>query len=236
MKACPAIIAALPREVAGLVKGWDKRELPGNVVVYTNARALVACGGMGVARAELAVQAAMSEMPITALISVGLAGACDPELRVGDIVRAGVVIDSRTGERFDDSRYRQVLVTADAVASVREKARLFVEYDAEAVDMEASAVARLAKVHGLGFHAIKAISDEVDFELEGLSRFATEDGQFREIAFALHAAVRPAMWSKIVALGRNSGKALSALTATLEAELDWYEQREDFPTEEKNVD
>ncbi len=236
MNPCPAIIAALPREVAELVKGWDKRQLPGKVVLYSNGHAVVACAGMGAARAELAVEAAISEMPITTVISVGLAGACDPELRVGDIIRAGVVIDSRTGERFDDSRYRQILATVDAVASVREKARLYVEYDAEAVDMEAAAVARLAKAHGLGFHAIKAISDEFDFELEGLSRFGTEDGQFREIAFALHAAVRPAIWGKVVSLGRNSAKALNALTAALEAELDWYGQREDFPTEEKNVD
>jgi hypothetical protein len=51
---------------------------------------------------SLAVHAAMDAMPMTALLSVGLAGACDPKLRVGEIVRAGVVIDARTGETFED--------------------------------------------------------------------------------------------------------------------------------------
>jgi len=225
MKECPAIIAALPREVSGLVKGWARQQLPGHVVVYTNGDAVVACAGMGVSRAALAVEAAMAAMPVTSLISAGLAGACDPALRVGEIVRAGIIIDSRTGERLVNSRFRQVLVSGDAIASVREKARLHASYAAEAVDMEAAALARLAQAHGLEFEAIKAISDEADFEIEGLSRFATKDGQFREAAFALHTALHPAMWGKAIALGRNSNKALVSLTAALNAELDWYRSR-----------
>jgi adenosylhomocysteine nucleosidase len=222
MKLIPAFIAALPREVSGLVKGWERRSISGGVDVYSNGQAVVACAGMGAARVTLAVQAAMDAMPVTDLISVGLAGACDAKLRVGEIVRAGVVVDARTGERFSDSQYEQVLVSTDAIASVKEKARLHASYNAAAVDMEAAAVARLAQAHGLGFHAIKAISDEAEFEMEGLARFSTEEGQFRETAFALYAALRPAMWGKVIALGRNSGKAVSALTEALRGELDWY--------------
>jgi adenosylhomocysteine nucleosidase len=222
MKAFPAFIAALPREVSGLVKGWERRLLPDRIVLYANGDAVVVCAGMGAARAALAVKAAMAAMPITALISVGLAGACDPAVRVGEIVRAGAVVDAKSGERFEDAQFKQVLVSADAIASVREKARLHVAYSAAAVDMEAAAVARLAQAHGLDFHAIKAISDEADFDLEWLARFSTEDGQFREAAFALHTALRPALWSKVVALGRNSGKAVAALTDALRGELDWY--------------
>jgi len=162
---------------------------------------------------------------VTALISVGLAGACDPALHVGEIVRAGVVIDSQTGERFANSQFRQVLVTTETIASVREKSRLHDSYGAAAVDMEAATVARLASAHGFQFRAIKAISDEAGFEVDGLSRFVTQDGQFREVAFALHAAVRPAMWGKVIALGRNSSRAEGALTAALEGELDCYRKR-----------
>ena len=218
------MIAALPREVNALVKGWERSVAEG-VVVYTKDNAVVACAGMGAARVALAVQAAMGAMPVTELISVGLAGACNPKLRVGEIVRAGVVVDARTGERFEDSRFRQVLVSSDGIASVQEKARLHASYCADAVDMEAAAVARLAQAHGLGFRAIKAISDEADFELAGLARFADEEGQFREGAFAIHAALRPTMWGKVVTLGRNSGKAAGALTEALRGELDWYRRR-----------
>jgi adenosylhomocysteine nucleosidase len=225
MRPIPAFIAALPREVSGLVKGWERRQLAGGVVVYSNGDAVVTCAGMGAARVALAVQAAMDVLPVTDLISVGLAGACDPKMRVGEIVRAGVVVDARSGERFDNSQFRQVLVSTDAIASVKEKARLHASYSAAAVDMEAAAVARLAQMHGLDFHAIKAISDEADFEMEGLARFSTAEGQFREAAFALHAALRPALWRKVIVLGRNSSKAVSALTEALCGELDWYRKR-----------
>jgi adenosylhomocysteine nucleosidase len=116
-------------------------------------------------------------------------------------------------------------VSVDAVASVQEKARLRAAYFADAVDMEAAAVARVAQGSGLTFRAIKAISDESDFEVEGLAQFATADGQFREGAFAVHAALRPAMWRKVIALGWNSSKALRSLTVAVEAELDWYRRR-----------
>jgi adenosylhomocysteine nucleosidase len=141
------------------------------------------------------------------------------------LVRAGVVIDSRTGERSENSQFRQVLVTGPVIASVAEKRRLSEAYGASAVDMEAAGVARIAQGHQLDFQAIKVISDEADFEIEGLSRFATRDGQFREAAFGMYAAIRPYLWKKLIALAGNSGKALVSLTDVLHGELEWYRKR-----------
>ena len=218
MKPAVAIIAALPREVRELVRGW-KSERVGNLVVYSNGRDVVACAGMGGEQAARAVQAARA-FQVTELISVGLVGACDPALRVGDVVRAGVVIDRKARERFVDLRFDGILVTVDRIANVEEKRELRTVYDAGAVDMEAATVCRLAKAHGLGFRAVKAVSDEADFEMGELAQFVTEDGQFRERAFALHAAMRPAMWGKVRALARNKNKAIHALTEALRHELD----------------
>jgi adenosylhomocysteine nucleosidase len=225
MKESPAIIAALPREVEHLVRGWQEHRLPGKVVVYTNDLAVVACAGMGPARATLAVQAAMSIKPITALLSVGLAGACDPSLHVGDIVHAGVVVDTQSGERFSNSQFKQVLVSTPAIASIHDKQRLYASYQASAVDMEAATVARIAQAHGLSFQAIKVISDEATFELKELVRFATHDGQFREGAFATYSVARPQLWTKLFQLAGNSKRALHSLTTELETQLDWYRQR-----------
>jgi adenosylhomocysteine nucleosidase len=225
MKECPAIIAALPREVKHLVRGWQKHSLPNKTVAYTNGFAIVVCAGMGPSRAILAVQAAMAMKPVTALLSVGLAGACDPSLKVGDIVNAGVVVDTQSGERYSDSQFRQILVSAPSIASVKEKQRLFESYGASAVDMEAATVARIAQANNLPFRAIKTISDDASFELQELGRFATPDGQFREAAFAAYSAMRPRLWSKLVQLAGNSNQAIQSLTAALERQLDWYQQR-----------
>jgi adenosylhomocysteine nucleosidase len=67
----------------------------------------------------------------------------------------------------------------------------------------------------VGFRAIKGISDGHDFELESLSRFAGPRGSFRTAAFALHTALRPQQWSRAAQLGRDSSRALTALTAAL---------------------
>lgn len=225
MKECPAIIAALPREVKALVRGWKEHRLPGKILAYTNDFAVVTCAGMGSARATLALQAALSLKPVTAVISAGLAGACDPALRVGDIVRAGVVIDAQTGERFTNPLFDQTLITTSVIAGSNEKQRLYASYKASAVDMEAATVARLAQARNLPFSATKSISDEAAFEMQELAQFATSDGQFREAAFAAHAALRPNLWPKLFALAGNSKRAVQSLTRELESQLNWYRQQ-----------
>ena len=223
MSECLGVIAALPMEIKPLVRGWQEHRLPGKVLAYTNDHAVVACAGMGADRATLAVRAAMALKPVTMLLSVGLAGACKPMLEVGNVVRAGVEVDGRTGERYvAGEEFREIEVTTDAIASVAEKARLRATYGADAVDMEAATVARLARGHGLKFRAFKAISDAADFELEELGRFATADGQLREGAFAAYAALRPWMWGRLIRLARNSHEAVETLTAAVGVELDLY--------------
>lgn len=215
-----AIVAALPREVAALVKGWERHEMARNVCVWTRSDVVVACAGMGALRAALACEAAMKVSDITTLLSAGVAGACDPKLQAGDIVWAGVVIDARTGERFEAEGGAEIVVTGAGIAGVNEKARLRAAYDAAAVEMEAAAVARIAMAHGLRFRAVKAISDEAEFEMEQMGRFAAADGQFRAGAFALHTALRPWQWSGLITLARSGPRAIHSLTAALRAEID----------------
>jgi len=125
----------------------------------------------------------------------------------------------------DPGQFEQVLVSTPAIASIKEKQRLYESYRASAVDMEAATVARIAQAHNLPFQAIKAISDDASFELQELARFATQDGQFREAAFAAYSVAQPHLWSKLFRLAGNSQLAIQSLTAELESQLDWYRQR-----------
>ena len=73
--------------------------------------------------------------PVSQLISVGLAGACDPAVAVGSVLEATEVIDVRSGERFATvaaDNDKRTLVTGSSIAGVREKARLFEAYRAAA--------------------------------------------------------------------------------------------------------
>jgi len=130
-------------------------------------------------------------------------------------------VDAQSGIRYAAGHGGDlVLVSAGNIASVREKARLSRIYLGSMVDMEAATVAQLAAESGLAFRAIKGISDTSDFEIEGLSRFTGNNGEFLTAAFALHTALRPGTWGKAMQLGRNSKRALAALTARLRQAID----------------
>jgi hypothetical protein len=78
-------------------------------------------------------------------------------------------------------------------------------------------VAAAAAARGLGFAAIKVISDEWDFAMPAMGRFIDPQGQFRTLAFAAFVALRPWLWMRVAALARNSRKAARALAIYLEA-------------------
>lgn len=214
-----AIVAALRRELAGLVRGTrpDAELRQCGVHFFRIDGAVVAAAGMGSSRATLAVDAALRAEEIELVISTGLAGACSPGIRSGEVVEATTVVDAGTGERFPcaASGSECILVTTETIAGVREKARLHESYNAALVDMEAATVARLALARGVRFRAIKGISDAHDFEMESMSRFADPRGHFRTTAFALHTALRPQHWSSAMRLGRESNRALAMLWAEL---------------------
>jgi len=214
------IIAAMPREVAPLVKGWqrDDSRRVSKVPVWESERAVVVCAGMGEERAALGVEAAISR-GASELWSVGWAGALDESLHVGEVLQPALVVDARTGERYACAGGQGVLVTTATVAGVVEKKRLRAAYAADLVDMEAATVARLAAARGLKFRAVKAVSDEVGFEMKDLGRFSTADGQFREAGFALFAALRPWMWPRVARMADASARAAKALCADIMKDL-----------------
>ena len=213
-----AIIAALPREIAGLVRGTeaDASLRMQGVWLYRVEGAVVVAGGMGSGRAAVAAETALAAADVRVLISTGLAGGCVAGVEAGSVMEAGVVVDVASGERFVAGSGSEVtLATAGVIASVAEKARLASNFGAALVDMEAAAVARIALARGVGFRAVKGVSDGYEFELSALAKFEGERGSFRTGAFAAYTAVRPWTWGKAIELGRGSAKALEGLEAVL---------------------
>ena len=80
--------------------------------------------------------------------------------------------------------------------------------------MEAAAVARAAQKHNLPFIAIKAISDDVNFETPEMSRFMRA-GKFDTTSFVLHISIRPWLWLRVFRLARNTKIASENLCAWL---------------------
>jgi len=222
-----AIVAALERELHPLIKDWPTATVQHEgreFTFYESPYATVACGGIGPEAARRAAEAIIAKYSPEILISAGIAGALTSDLHVGETIFPATVIDTQDGSRHETAIQaaplgntalgRTVLASSQQVAGVKQKQQLAKSYGTHAVDMEAAAVAKAAQVHGLPFLAIKAISDEMDFELPAMSRFI-RNGQFQTARFLLYVAARPWLWLRVLRLARNTQLASENLCAWL---------------------
>jgi len=213
-----AIVAALEREIRLLVKNWQvsEREHDGRRFrFFENDDVVLVCGGIGTAPARRAAEAVIALFNPDTVYSVGFAGALDSELKVGHVLRPQRVINASDGSSRLLDEGEGVLVSFGSVASPQQKRRLQESFGARAVDMEAAAVARVAEIRGIDFAAIKAISDESDFEFPSTERFIDWEGNFLEGRFAMFAAMRPWLWWQTLRLAKNSSRASRSLCASL---------------------
>jgi adenosylhomocysteine nucleosidase len=211
-----AIVAALEREVSGLTRSWNRLEQQFDgrrFVFFERDEVVVVCGGIGLEAARRAAEAVISLYHPAQLHSVGFAGALNPDLRVGDLIVASVVIDARDGSRAFVSGVdsQNSLVTFMSVAGVQQKKNLAHAFGAKAVDMEAAAVSAAAVAHGIPFAATKVISDESDFEIPEMARFIDPQGRFKTANFAFFVALRPWLWNRVGILAGNTRKAARVL-------------------------
>jgi adenosylhomocysteine nucleosidase len=213
-----AYVAAVPREVQPLLRQWTRRTnsyTGRNFDFFENGDRVLVCGGIGPEAARRASEAVVSLYGPQEIVSIGFAGALDTTLRVGDLLEPATVIDSRDGSRNSITGGSGVLVSFSVVAGKDQKQRLAKAYSAQAVDMEAAAVAKTAAIHGLRFRAIKVVSDESDFAMPPMDRFVNSDGGFRTSSLVAYCAFRPQFWGAIARLARNSAKAARVLVARL---------------------
>lgn len=204
------IVAALPREIAPLVRGWRRQ---GNLWFgcIGSREAVATCAGMGAAAAMRACERLCSAGQLDTIASVGYAGSLSCGLRPPQACAIREVIDAGSGEHFLANAEGQRLITLDQVAGPEKKRQLAEEHQAVLVDMEAAAVARYAHEHGLRFLCFKAVTDGPNEKLPDFNRFAGPEGQLRVVALALWAAAHPRHWGMFRRLGRNSRRAAAEL-------------------------
>jgi adenosylhomocysteine nucleosidase len=225
VKARIGIVAAMAGELRPLVRGWKREETPEGVTIYTCDEAVAAFAGLGSERARLATAAVLKLGPIRRIISAGWAGGLHAAMVPGAVWRVSEIVNPATGEVMETSESHglngdgAVLVTTNVVTTVEDKHRLREMYSADLVDMEASTVAEAARRSKIPFSAIKGVSDGYDFDLPGMERFTTADGQFRQVRFAAYAALRPILWRPVARLAKDSGIAARKLSRELERYL-----------------
>jgi adenosylhomocysteine nucleosidase len=218
-----AIIAALNRELHQLIKSWPST-IDQQHTFHESSYAVAVSGGIGAESARRAAEAVITKYSPELLISAGVAGSLVADLKVGATIFPATVIDSQDAGRHETAIQhspvgntavgRTILITYPEVATAAQKQQLAKSYGAHAVDMEAAAVARAAQTHNLPFIAVKAISDDMNFEIPEMSRFIS-NGQFNTTRFVLHVALRPWLWLRVIRLARNTKIASENLCAWL---------------------
>jgi adenosylhomocysteine nucleosidase len=155
---------------------------------------------------------------VAGVVSFGLCGALDPELKVGDLLIGRWVADAddrfeadaawatRIAERLPDAKPGGFARAERPVASAAEKAALRQGTGAIAVDLESFPVARLARWFGVPFAVIRAVSDAADRALPPAAQVG------------LGADGRPAIGPVFASLRSNPWQIGGLIRTALEAE------------------
>ena len=213
------IVAAMKREVAPLLEGWQKGS---NGQLYTcdfpQLRAALVVAGAGAANAESACHGLICQFSPSLVLSGGFAGALHPELEVGEIIVPAQVAREDYAAKLN---YRAeigegVLLTVNRVVGREEKAELARRHGACAVEMEAAAVAAVAQARGVKFAAIKVISDRLDDAAIELTAPFVRPAGFDTVGFLFHIALRPKLWPAVAKLKSGSERASLALCHAVE--------------------
>lgn len=155
-----------------------------------------------------------------ALISFGLAGGLDPALTAGALLLPRAVLSQDTAFPCDEAicaalegeRIDYVLAGHEVVATAVDKAQLWRESGAGAVDLESGAVAEVAAASGLPFAVMRAVCDPATRDLPRAAVEALdEQGRVAPLKMAAILARHPSEFIGLVALGLDAVRARKSL-------------------------
>jgi adenosylhomocysteine nucleosidase len=190
-------------------------------IVGTAGVIAVAGGGDG---PGLAAKLAALHGDIKGVISIGLAGALSPLLRVGDVVLADQVLTGaenwdcdegwrvRLGSRLPQAYQGPVFGSDVIIEKPDTKAGLHATTGAVAVDMESQVAARFASGRRLPLAALRVISDDASHVLPPAALVAMKPDGGISIGRVLGSLLRrPAQIPALIRTARASDKAFAEL-------------------------
>lgn len=213
---------ALPEESRNFVATWGNRRLlsGGTLPVVSgtlgSTEIVVVHTGVGLELAARATEAILTRHRPRCLISAGFAGGLDPVLRSGELLLAVNFSDGHLLETIRDTyvegevcRCGTLTSCAHPIETVDEKAALFRQTNASAVDMETDAIHTICERLGVPMLSLRVISDSA---LESLPVsfpiwFDTNTQQPRRVALLAHLARHPGKIPGFIRFVRNTLRA-----------------------------
>ncbi|MGD0116236.1 MAG: hypothetical protein ABSC13_09590 [Dehalococcoidia bacterium] len=201
---------------------------------YADWDVLLVQFGMGRARAEAAGKSLLPRYPLSAVLSLGFAGALVGGLSAGDVVVCSAVrhgrketVECDSNLLFRAAMASQPFAVTNAVAVSSEtfvsspvaKRGLAVSSGASVVDMESYWIGREAQHLGLPFLSVRAISDPLTAHLPPIERFISADGGWCPGGIALHCLASPQSLIRLLSFGRATRRAASNLALAMDGIL-----------------
>ena len=162
---------------------------------------------------------------VTGVVTAGLAGACSPDLAVGDLV-----IDSNSHEAL---RVEEIInamsngqrcfigpihTSKHMVGDIAEKKELFVKGKFIAVDMENKATFQFAQRRNVPWIGIRTISDTaLDSLPSQIGQFIDPSGNVRPLALTITLVSNPGIIGNLMRLGKSSNVASRKLADAIGA-------------------
>ncbi len=157
------------------------------------------------------------------LISSGLAGALDPELKIGDLLIAEnyssrELLESPHLRLEDTSIYLADVVTRPAIIeSQSEREQLAEDSGAAAVDMETQFIAAACAEHNVPLLSLRAISDTITDPLPAPAKvlFNVERQKTPAARLAFYLATHPAAIRRLKSFSKRIAETRATLTTAL---------------------
>ena len=234
-----AIFGAVKEEIAGIKQAMNISDhvrlgktsaWPGK---WGKEEIILVRSGVGRQRAKDATLQIIDRFKPRVLISTGYAGAVQPGLNVGDLVIANTIIEEIKGQKQSpDSDWldraigvpspngvKKVvggLLTVDTVIHTSAiKYELGKKYGVQAVEMETSAIAKVAREKGLPLLSLRVISDRLDQELIDSSSFLGSDGEISTLKAGWYVLSHPGSIRNALSLRNQTQVATKVMTRFL---------------------
>lgn len=214
-------VAAERRELEGLLVHVDELAKPRWPVDFARlgqlngAQIAVLANGPGPKLAGAAVDVVKMRQTIDKLVSIGFCGGLHPALHAGDIFAATEIVGwmpARLPSSAKSFKTGKLLSVDRVVSTAMEKAELG-RSGADAVEMEAAAVAARAQEYHIPFYAVRVVTDtsEESFPLD-FNSMRSSDGRFSRARILAAALRRPAtIFPELLKLNKTTKRASQAL-------------------------
>lgn len=214
-------VAAERRELEGLLGHMDEVSKPNWPLDFARVGRLngtpvvIVANGPGPKLAGSAVDVVKEHQRMDGLISTGFCGGLQPSLHACDIfvatevVGVGPALAPASQKPFKTGK---LLSTDRVVSTAAEKAELS-KSGADAVEMEAAAVATRAREWEVPFYAVRVVTDtfEESFPLD-FNAARSSDGRFSRVRIIGAAMRRPfAVFPELIKLNKRTKRAARAL-------------------------